>query len=173
MHARRLYAHRGASAERPENTMPAFERAIEVGVDAIETDVHLTRDGVLIVSHDENAQRMTGARLAFADLTLDDVRRRCQQLGVGVGCEAVLARACPEPVAVTDRDGPDTGIVEHLRDGRDLVGRVLVRDRVRAVAHRRVDEANRHAATGWFACSSATLTAALVMMSRLPAYAGR
>lgn len=55
--------------------MPAFERAIEVGVDAIETDVHLTRDGVLIVSHDEHGQRMTGARLAWADLTLEDVRR--------------------------------------------------------------------------------------------------
>jgi glycerophosphoryl diester phosphodiesterase len=74
VHARRLYAHRGASAERPENTMPAFERAIEIGVDAIETDVHLTRDGHLIVSHDETAQRMTGARLAWADITLDDAR---------------------------------------------------------------------------------------------------
>ena len=59
MHARRLYAHRGASAEQPENTMPAFERAIEVGVDAIETDVHLTRDGHLIVSHDETAARQS------------------------------------------------------------------------------------------------------------------
>lgn len=74
MHARRLYAHRGASAERPENTMPAFERALEVGVDALETDVHLTRDGVLIVSHDDNAQRMCGAPLSFANLALEDVR---------------------------------------------------------------------------------------------------
>jgi glycerophosphoryl diester phosphodiesterase len=70
-----LYAHRGASAERPENTMPAFERAIEVGVDAIETDVHLTRDGHLIVSHDETAARMTGSRLTWAEITLADVRR--------------------------------------------------------------------------------------------------
>jgi glycerophosphoryl diester phosphodiesterase len=70
-----LYAHRGASAERPENTMLAFERAIEVGVDAIETDVHLTRDGHLIVSHDDNAARMTGSRLAWADITLADARR--------------------------------------------------------------------------------------------------
>lgn len=75
MHPRRLYAHRGASAERPENTMPAFERALEVGVDAIETDVHLTRDGHLIVSHDDTATRMTGARLAWADITLADARR--------------------------------------------------------------------------------------------------
>jgi len=75
MHPRRLYAHRGASAERPENTMLAFERAMEVGVDAIETDVHLTRDGHLIVSHDETAARMTGSRLTWADITLEDARR--------------------------------------------------------------------------------------------------
>jgi glycerophosphoryl diester phosphodiesterase len=75
MHPRRLYAHRGASAERPENTMLAFERAIEVGVDAIETDVHLTRDGHLIVSHDETAARMTGSRLTWAEVTLEDARR--------------------------------------------------------------------------------------------------
>lgn len=75
MHERRLYAHRGASAERPENTMPAFERAIEIGVDAIETDVHLTRDGHVIVSHDETAARMTGAQRAWADMTLEDTQR--------------------------------------------------------------------------------------------------
>jgi glycerophosphoryl diester phosphodiesterase len=55
--------------------MPAFERALEIGVDAIETDVHVTRDGHLIVSHDETATRMTGARVAWADITLADVRR--------------------------------------------------------------------------------------------------
>ena len=92
MHARRLYAHRGASAERPENTMPAFERAIEVGVDAIETDVHLTRDGHLVVSHDETGARMTGSQLAWADITLEDARR----LDAGWG---FIARDGPRPFA--------------------------------------------------------------------------
>lgn len=75
MHARRLYAHRGASAEAPENTMVAFERAAELGVDALELDVHLTRDGHLIVVHDDTAARTTGARLAWADLDLAEARR--------------------------------------------------------------------------------------------------
>jgi glycerophosphoryl diester phosphodiesterase len=75
MHRRRLYAHRGASAERPENTMPAFERAIEIGVDALELDVHLTRDAHLIVAHDDTAARTTGARVAWSDLDLADARR--------------------------------------------------------------------------------------------------
>lgn len=75
MHPRRLYAHRGASAERPENTLPAFQRAVEIGVDALEMDVHVTRDGHLIVAHDPTATRTTGAQLAWADLDLADVRR--------------------------------------------------------------------------------------------------
>ena len=45
-------AHRGASAELPENTLPAFERAIEVGADFVELDVHATPDGRLVVCHD-------------------------------------------------------------------------------------------------------------------------
>ncbi|HEY4245163.1 MAG TPA: glycerophosphodiester phosphodiesterase [Kofleriaceae bacterium] len=75
MHERRLYAHRGASAERPENTLPAFERAVECGVDALEMDVHLTRDEQLLVVHDETALRTCGASVAWADLDLADARR--------------------------------------------------------------------------------------------------
>ena len=74
MHDRRLYAHRGASAERPENTLPAFERAVELGVDALETDVHMTRDGVSIIAHDETAARMAAVPARWADLDLADAR---------------------------------------------------------------------------------------------------
>jgi glycerophosphoryl diester phosphodiesterase len=75
MHPRRLYAHRGAAAERPENTMPAFERALEIGVDALEMDVQCTRDGHLIVAHDDTATRTTGRPVAWADLDLAEVGR--------------------------------------------------------------------------------------------------
>jgi len=75
MHERRLYAHRGASAERPENTLPAFERAVEVGVHALETDIHVTRDGVPIIAHDLTALRMAAVPAKWADLDLADARR--------------------------------------------------------------------------------------------------
>ena len=75
MHERRLYAHRGASAERPENTMPAFERAVELGVDALEMDVQLTRDEHLIVVHDDTAARTAAAPVAWAELDLADAQR--------------------------------------------------------------------------------------------------
>jgi len=75
MHERRLYAHRGASAECPENTLPAFERALELGCDALEMDVHLTRDNQLIVAHDDLATRTTGAALAWNTLDLAAAQR--------------------------------------------------------------------------------------------------
>jgi glycerophosphoryl diester phosphodiesterase len=73
--ALRLYAHRGASAERPENTLAAFERAVELGVHVLEMDVHATRDGHLIVAHDETARRMAAVDAPWSALDLADVRR--------------------------------------------------------------------------------------------------
>jgi glycerophosphoryl diester phosphodiesterase len=70
----RVYAHRGAAAERPENTLVAFERALELGADALELDAHGTTDGVLVVSHDPSGARMAGVPTAFARARWDDVR---------------------------------------------------------------------------------------------------
>jgi glycerophosphoryl diester phosphodiesterase len=64
-----LVAHRGASAEKPENTLAAFRRAVALGVDAIELDVHVTRDGVVVVFHDDDLFRLTGVRGRLATKT--------------------------------------------------------------------------------------------------------
>jgi len=53
-----VIAHRGSSGERPENTLPAFERAIEQSADMIETDLHLSRDGVVVIHHDAELERL-------------------------------------------------------------------------------------------------------------------
>ena len=73
-HPRLLYGHRGASAELPENTLPSFSRALERGATAIETDTHLTRDGQLVLAHDEDGRRMAGVSLAIRDATLAEVK---------------------------------------------------------------------------------------------------
>jgi len=57
-----IIAHRGASAEAPENTLAAFRRALALGVDSIELDVQVTTDGVPVVFHDASLQRLTGKR---------------------------------------------------------------------------------------------------------------
>src|SRR3954470_13597201 len=69
-----LIAHRGESADAPENTMAAFLLAWERRVGAIELDVHLTRDGELIVSHDADTRRTTGTSKVIKDSTLDELR---------------------------------------------------------------------------------------------------
>jgi glycerophosphoryl diester phosphodiesterase len=68
-----VIAHRGASAELPENTLPAFERAIELGADFVELDVHARRDGSLVVTHDPPKDGDTVTRL---DEVLDLCRGR-------------------------------------------------------------------------------------------------
>lgn len=80
-HDFRLYAHRGCPAELPENTLPAFQRAVELGVDALELDVHLTRDGHVIVSHDPGGARMAGRAVLWRNLDLVEAQR----LDVGAG----------------------------------------------------------------------------------------
>jgi len=69
-----VYAHRGACVELPENTLPAFRRALELGVDAIETDAHVTRDGVAVLAHDDHGARMCGVDRRIADCTWDEVK---------------------------------------------------------------------------------------------------
>jgi glycerophosphoryl diester phosphodiesterase len=69
-----IVAHRGASAEAPENTMEAFRLGVEAGADAIELDVHLTADGQLAVIHDDTLDRTTDRTGAIADLTMDEIR---------------------------------------------------------------------------------------------------
>ena len=71
----RIIAHRGASAEKPENTLPAFRRAIARRADGIELDVQVTRDGVPVVFHDDDLRRLTGVRGDLAALTWTELRR--------------------------------------------------------------------------------------------------
>lgn len=71
---RRIYGHRGAPAEFPENTLAGFRRAKELGVYGIELDVHLSEDGVAVVCHDETLNRTTDARGDIADFTVAELR---------------------------------------------------------------------------------------------------
>ena len=86
-----LCAHRGNSVEFPENTIPAFLSAAELGVDCIETDVHLTRDGHCVVSHDPTVDRATGSRGPISDYSLDEIK----QLDAGYGFTADGGQSFP------------------------------------------------------------------------------
>lgn len=67
-------AHRGASAYAPENTAAAFDLAIAMGADMIETDVQLTRDGAMVLVHDPTVSRIADGRGPIGDYTLAEAR---------------------------------------------------------------------------------------------------
>lgn len=70
-----VYAHRGGAALRPENTIEAFDHGLSLGADGLELDVHLSRDGVVVVHHDATVERTTGARGRVADFTAAELSR--------------------------------------------------------------------------------------------------
>lgn len=70
-----VIAHRGGAGLRPENTMTAFEHAVSLGVDAVECDVHLARDGEVVVIHDDTLDRTTDARGPVSALTAAELAR--------------------------------------------------------------------------------------------------
>lgn len=70
-----VYAHRGASGYAPENTMAAFQKAVELGSCGIECDVQMTRDGYLVICHDETVDRTTDGKGFIKDFTLEELRK--------------------------------------------------------------------------------------------------
>ncbi|EPH99076.1 MULTISPECIES: glycerophosphodiester phosphodiesterase family protein [unclassified Enterococcus] len=70
-----IYAHRGSSGTHPENTLPAFAEAVRVGADAVELDVHLSKDQELIVMHDEEVDRTTNGKGLIREKTLAEIKQ--------------------------------------------------------------------------------------------------
>ena len=70
----KIFAHRGSKGTHPENTLASFREAVRVGSDGIELDVHLTKDGQLVVIHDETIDRTTNSTGEIRNLTLAEIK---------------------------------------------------------------------------------------------------
>jgi glycerophosphoryl diester phosphodiesterase len=137
-------AHRGASARAPENTLEAFRLAVESGAGGLELDVHLTRDGHVVVIHDSTLDRTTDGTGPVAEMTLDELREPdaghnfspddgdtlpYRGLGLHIPTLAEVLREFPG-VAVNidikaDRPGIEAAVLNVLREA-GAEGRVLV-----------------------------------------------
>ncbi len=69
-----IQAHRGASTCHPENTLEAFSTAIKQGADGIELDVHLSKDGEIVVAHDARLERVSNGTGYINDHTLEELK---------------------------------------------------------------------------------------------------
>ncbi|MFU0827369.1 MAG: GP-PDE domain-containing protein [Lachnoclostridium sp.] len=70
-----VWAHRGASGYAPENTLEAFQKAIDLKADGIELDVQMTKDGKLVIIHDERVNRVSDGKGWVKDFTFDEIRK--------------------------------------------------------------------------------------------------
>lgn len=86
-----LAAHRGDQFRYPENTMPAFESAISLGVDMIETDVRMSKDGELVLIHDRSALRTTGVDKNIDEMPLSEIKK------LDAGCTFTKPVKCEIP----------------------------------------------------------------------------
>jgi glycerophosphoryl diester phosphodiesterase len=108
-----VFAHRGGAALAPENTMQAFDNGVALGADGLELDVHLSRDGVVVVHHDRVLDRTTPLLGPVAD------RRAAELVSAGVPTlEDVLARHCDVRVIVEIKRNDAamvSGVIDVLR----------------------------------------------------------
>lgn len=110
-----VVGHRGASGTEPENTLGAFKRALELGANALELDVHCTRDGQMIVIHDETVNRTTNGNGNVADMTLQEIKSLRTEKGEAVPTlEEVLALVAGKATIFIEIKSPGTDAVAPL-----------------------------------------------------------
>ena len=121
----RVFAHRGGAALRPENTLLAFDHGLSLGADGLELDVHLSRDGVVVVHHDPTLERTTNGRGPIAALTADELAR----LDAGYHFEGFRGAAGGVPTLTEVlRRYPAASLIIELKENDP------------ALAHRTIDE---------------------------------
>lgn len=95
-----VLGHRGFSAKYPENTILAFQKAIEAGADGIELDVWLTKDGRVVVMHDETIDRTSNLRGRVKNMTLGEIRRAELAMGQRIPALEEVFEVLPEEAMV-------------------------------------------------------------------------
>jgi glycerophosphoryl diester phosphodiesterase len=128
-----VVAHRGASVEQPENTIAAFEAAIDAGADAVEFDVRMTADGYAVVMHDPDVSRTTNGTGLVSEMTLVEIRKlgvptieealRC--LAGRAAADIEIKNLPGEPGFTADREEAVEATLYAL-DGVGFTGQVIV-----------------------------------------------
>ena len=124
-------AHRGWRSRYPENTMEAFRAAVELGVDQIETDIRITKDGELVLIHDDKVDRTTNGSGKVCEMTLSELRA----LDAGNGAKIPTLIELMELVKDHPTMTVDLELKEYPTEGREEIA-FEVCDRVLAIVDR-------------------------------------
>jgi glycerophosphoryl diester phosphodiesterase len=118
--------HRGVMAVEPENTLRSFRRAEQEGVDQVELDLHLSKDGALVVMHDASVERTTDGRGLIRDLTLEEIRGLDAGLGERVPVFEEVLAAVGRPIQAEIKDAAAARVLASVLRERGETGRVSV-----------------------------------------------
>ncbi|MER5495442.1 glycerophosphodiester phosphodiesterase family protein [Streptomyces sp. NPDC002490] len=118
--------HRGVMGVEPENTLRSFRAAERAGLDVIELDLHLSKDGALVVMHDARVDRTTDGSGAIADQTLEQLRALDAGLGERVPVFEEVLDAVRSPLQAEIKDVAAARSLAEVLHARDLVPRVEV-----------------------------------------------
>ncbi|MEU2263936.1 glycerophosphodiester phosphodiesterase family protein [Streptomyces sp. NPDC019645] len=130
--------HRGVMGVEPENTLRSFARAERAGMDAIELDLHLSKDGALVVMHDADVDRTTDGTGPIAEKTLAELRELDAGQGERIPVLEEVLDAVSAPLQVEIKDAAAARVLADVMVKRDLVERIEVTsfqdDAVREIA---------------------------------------
>jgi glycerophosphoryl diester phosphodiesterase len=120
-----VIAHRGDSPGFPENTLAAFSQAIALGVDVIEVDLQTTKDGVVVLLHDDTVDRTTNGKGFVSDYTLDEIRELDAGAYAGARFEGEHIPTLEEALDLVIPQG--VKLILDVKDGRTIDRERLVR----------------------------------------------
>ncbi|MHA1819177.1 MAG: glycerophosphodiester phosphodiesterase [Promethearchaeota archaeon] len=125
-----VFAHRGLSAKYPENTLLAYEKAIEVGADYVEIDVRITKDDKMIIYHNNDLYSLIGKKKKIKKVKFDKLR--CLDLGMGQRMPTLeeVFELCKDKIGV-QLDVKDDGLIERILevvDQYDMASQVFLSD---------------------------------------------
>ncbi|WP_419993257.1 glycerophosphodiester phosphodiesterase [Streptomyces boninensis] len=118
--------HRGLMGIEPENTLRSFVRADREGMDRVELDLHLSKDGHLVIMHDAEVDRTTDGKGPIADFTLDELRELDAGDGERIPVFEEVVDAVAAPLQAEIKDVAAARSLAEVLERRDLVGRVEV-----------------------------------------------
>ncbi|MFI0943452.1 glycerophosphodiester phosphodiesterase [Streptomyces sp. NPDC021020] len=118
--------HRGVMGVEPENTLRSFRRAEQAGLDQVELDLHLSKDGALVVMHDAEVDRTTDGSGLVRDLTLDEIRALDAGLGERVPVFEEVLDAVRGPIQAEIKDAAAARALAGALRERGATGRVSV-----------------------------------------------